>query len=65
MRIKIILNQGKSCIIAKKNVYALSRKKEKYKYANPMQIMFMNINEVDVKKWISHRVKRNKIYGVV
>ena len=65
MRIKIILNQGKSCIIAKKNMYTLSRNKEKYKYANPMQIMFMNISEVDVKKWISHHVKTNKIYGVV
>ena len=35
---------------------------ETNKYANHMQIMFKNINEVDVKKWISHRSKKNKIH---
>ena len=29
-----------------------------------MQIMLKNINEADVKKWVSHRSKRNKIHRV-
>ena len=33
------------------------------KYANHMQIMLMDINEVLVKKWISHRAQRNIIWG--
>ena len=28
-----------------------------------MQIILKNIKEVHIKKWISHRAKRNKIHG--
>ena len=30
-------------------------------YANHMQIMLININEVDGKNWISHRSKKTKV----
>ena len=42
------MNQGKSDIIAKRKVQALFRNKQKYKYDNHMQIMFMNINDVTI-----------------
>ena len=40
------MNQGKSDIIAKRKVQALFRNKQKYKYDNHKQIMFMNINDI-------------------
>ena len=40
------MNQGKSDIIAKRKVQALSRNKQKYKYDNHISIMHMNINDV-------------------
>ena len=48
-----------------RNVQALFKTEQNYKYANHMQIMnIINIYEVDVKKWISHCSKRNKIHVV-
>ena len=60
MNVKIIVYQGKTYIIAKKNVLALLRNKQKYNYANYMQVM----NEVDVKICVSHCAKRSKIHRV-
>ena len=37
---------------------------QKYKYANHMQSMLMNIDEVDVKKWMFHHAKRNEIVNI-
>ena len=42
------MNQGKSDIIAKRNIQALFRNKLKYKYDNHMQIILMNINDVTI-----------------
>ena len=43
MNVKIIVYQGKTHIIAKKNVLALLRNKQKYSYANYMQVMLMRL----------------------
>ena len=43
MKVKIIVYQGKSCIIAKRNVYALFRNKQKYNYSHYMQVMLMRL----------------------
>ena len=40
------------------------KNKQKYRYSNHMPIMLMNINEVDVKKWKTHRSKRNTFMGL-
>ena len=42
------MNQGKSDIIAKRNVHALLRNKQKCKYGNHMQIMLKNINDITI-----------------
>ena len=42
------MNQGKSDIIAKRKVQALSRNKQNYEYDNQMQLMLMNINDVTI-----------------
>ena len=43
MKVKNILYQGKSYIIAKRNVYALFRNKWKYNYTNHMQVWLMRL----------------------
>ena len=43
MKGRITVYQGKSYIIAKRNVLALSRNKQKYNYTNYMQIMLMRL----------------------
>ena len=42
------MNQGKSDIIAKREVHALFKNKQKCKYNNHMQIMLMNINDITI-----------------
>ena len=43
IKLKIIVYQGKSYIIAKRNVVALFRNKQKYKYTSYMQVMLMRL----------------------
>ena len=50
LRAKTNMNQGKSDIIVKRQVRALFRNKQKYKYDNHVQIMLMNINDVTIQK---------------
>ena len=61
MKVKIIVYQGKSYIIAKRNVQALFRIKQVYNYTNYMQVMLMKL-----KSKIEYLIvsKQNEIQGV-
>ena len=50
--VKMIVDQGKLYFIEEKNIWALFRNKQKYNYANHMQIMLMNISGWYQKKCI-------------
>ena len=43
IKVKVIVYQGKSYIIAKRNVSALFRNEQKYKYTNYMQVMLIRL----------------------
>ena len=47
MKVKLILNQGKSYFIERGRGFFFLNK-EIYKFANHMQFMLMNTNDVDV-----------------
>ena len=60
MKVKIIVYQGKSYIIAKRNVLALFRNKQIQLY----KLYASFAREVGVKNRILHHAKRNEIHGV-